>query len=264
MYPAGFTRLFKEVASGRCSLTIGELADCLQLDGDLGTLGKVSKIQAILREHGLRAIPDLTKGELDTVRTILFDEKPVSDAETLAADLNGNENPRLEFKSTLRFDLKRYDNMAEPRDEQSCVSDEVVLSTLKTISAFANTDGGRLYIGVSDDRKICGLAWDFKLRQTPDIDKFELHFRDLMKSRFKDGAMVNDYVELAFVPHDGMLVARIDVTPRSQLTFVVHAKQHLLYRRQGNRTLAVEIYEMEEFVCARLEKQGRFRNAATK
>ena len=34
---------------------------------------------------------------------------------------------------------------------------------MKSIAALSNTDGGDLYVGVSDDCAICGLELDFEL-----------------------------------------------------------------------------------------------------
>ena len=57
------------------------------------------------------------------------------------------ESKTLEFKATLRFDLKLGQN--QPKI--------VTHAVLKTIAAFLNTEGGDLLIGVGDDGR--PLAW---------------------------------------------------------------------------------------------------------
>lgn len=93
----------------------------------------------------------------------LFEKKP-SEVENL---IKQGESRTLEFKSTLRVNL--HTNEADPRIEHA---------SLKTIAAFLNTAGGTLLIGVSDDGKYVGIDTDkFK-----NEDKFQLHFKNLLKS----------------------------------------------------------------------------------
>lgn len=62
---------------------------------------------------------------------------------------DGAEGTGVEFKSTLRFDLKQQTN-----------NREVTEAVLKTIAAFLNTQGGTLLIGVADDKSVVGIAQD--------------------------------------------------------------------------------------------------------
>ena len=57
------------------------------------------------------------------------------------------ENERVEFKSTLRWNLR-----AEKKDKA------ITHASLKTIAAFLNTDGGILLIGVADEGTLLGLS----------------------------------------------------------------------------------------------------------
>ena len=55
------------------------------------------------------------------------------------------------------------------------------------MSAFANTKGGRLVIGVSDDRKVLGLGPDYEtLKGESARDGFELHLFQLLINAFGD------------------------------------------------------------------------------
>lgn len=59
------------------------------------------------------------------------------------------ESERLEFKSTLRF------NLAAGKPGK-----EIELAALKTLTAFMNTDGGVLVVGVDDEGRALGLDAD--------------------------------------------------------------------------------------------------------
>lgn len=81
--------------------------------------------------------------------------------------INKGESERLEFKSSLRVNLhtKKPDKKIE-------------LSVLKTITAFLNTDGGTLLIGVADDGSILGLKQD----GFTNLDKFYQHYTNLVQN----------------------------------------------------------------------------------
>lgn len=90
----------------------------------------------------------------------------------IIALLKKDEDQCLEFKSTLRYDIKASEHGQEK------VSATVEKEFLKTICAFMNSDGGVLMIGVSDDRKIVGLSYDYRfLPNKQDRDGFEVYLR---------------------------------------------------------------------------------------
>ncbi|MCD6174770.1 MAG: ATP-binding protein, partial [Planctomycetes bacterium] len=70
------------------------------------------------------------------------------------------ENDGLEFKSTLRWNLRS--NKPDKAMEIAC---------LKTMAAFLNSEGGTLLVGVEDDGHILGIGAD----KFPNEDKFLLH-----------------------------------------------------------------------------------------
>jgi DNA-binding response OmpR family regulator len=76
------------------------------------------------------------------------------------------ESDRVEFKSTLRWNLKTG------RSEKS-----IEKAWLKSIVAFLNTDGGVLLVGVEDNGHILGLEAD----QFQSEDKYLLHVNNKLK-----------------------------------------------------------------------------------
>ncbi len=81
--------------------------------------------------------------------------------------LKSGEGDFLEFKSTLRWDLRA--GKTNQAVERAC---------LKTISAFLNTNGGVLLIGVRDDGTFEGIESD----RFPNEDKFLLHLWTLIRT----------------------------------------------------------------------------------
>lgn len=248
--PEGFQILIGRIGAGRCEASLSEVAALLELDPELGVLGKVAKIRELLDSIGVQAVPSLDKGEVDSIRLFRFRPPSLGDGLSVVQQLLENdESQNIEYKSTLQVDLKRLSQNREPITQ--CKSDEVLHSTLKTIAAFMNSEGGQLLIGVADDRSIVGLKHDYQLPGTPTPDKFELYLRDCVTGKFKDGGLVNDFISLQFVRIKGETIGLVDVLPRRPLSFVKKDAQYCLYRRQGNRTTEVGITDMEEFLRAR-------------
>lgn len=145
--------------------------------------------------------------------------------------LGQGEEASLEFKETLEVDIET--------GGRSVKSPEIVLSTLKTVAAFLNTDGGTLLIGVSDKSEIKGLNRDYKLlgKKHGPQDEFEQKIRNLLHSHLDPKPL--DKVGITFpISPDGVAVCRIDVTPVPKQE-VVHVKGEV-YVRDGNRTMILE------------------------
>jgi type I restriction-modification system DNA methylase subunit len=134
-----------------------------------------------------------------------------------------NEGPQLECKETLEAD-----------NETGKSFPSLVLTALKTIAAFLNTDGGTLLIGVSDSGEIKGLELDFQLCRKKNVDGFELKLRDLLKTRLK--APFGN-IQVSFEPFPEGDVCRIDVTPSPTITFIDGKDAYI---RDGNRTEKLE------------------------
>ncbi len=84
------------------------------------------------------------------------------------------EGQNLEFKETLEADTRTGEKNTGVRH-----------STLKTIAAFLNTDGGALLIGISDSGEIKGLEKDFNLCNRHNEDGFEQKLRSLLQTHFQ-------------------------------------------------------------------------------
>lgn len=95
--------------------------------------------------------------------------------EELLRLIGGGESGRLEFKSTLRFNLKA-----------NKIDAFIELQVIKSIAGFLNSNGGVLLIGVGDDGSILGLDSD----RFQDLDALQLHFWNRIRS-----AIGSEFVE---------------------------------------------------------------------
>ncbi|WP_217433665.1 DUF3320 domain-containing protein [Caulobacter sp. S45] len=162
---------------------------------------------------------------------------PASPLETLIA---GGETNRLEFKETLRWDirLKKINRKLED-------------VAIKTIAAFTNMEGGVLLIGVQDDGTVVGLASDLAC-SGDSRDQFELHLTNLINARFGH-AFKASKIRVSFPEAQGRAICRVDVQPSREAVFVSLADQsgavaERLFVRSGNASHEIPPSQIPGFV----------------
>lgn len=84
-------------------------------------------------------------------------------------NIQKGEGRRIEFKSSLRWDLRRNE-----------INKDLELVVIKAITAFLNTDGGNLYVGIDDDSNIIGIDRDLTTIKKQNEDGLILHFNQLI------------------------------------------------------------------------------------
>jgi hypothetical protein len=96
----------------------------------------------------------------------------LTDADKVRNLIRQGESKYVEFKETLSLDIKK-------QTKEKYIED----SALKTIVAFLNTDGGKLLIGVADNGAISGVDIEISKFHRESLDKFLLHWKNLVKIR---------------------------------------------------------------------------------
>jgi type I site-specific restriction-modification system R (restriction) subunit len=170
-------------------VTLGQMMEKLDADAALDAAARVNtrenvrltfdqKVEDVIQqivdsnfELYKRIADDRAFGEV--IKNFLFDQylRAHRNAEEL---IKRGESKTLEFKSTLRWNLKE-----NVRDDKF-----VTHASLKTIAAFLNTEGGDLLIGVGDNGAIVGIEQD----QLETDDKFMLHLAQVVRNGLGDRA----------------------------------------------------------------------------
>jgi predicted HTH transcriptional regulator len=145
-------------------------------------------------------------------------QKKYSEAseEELVVLTNEGESSELEFKSTLRWNLKT--NKPDKNIE---------LATMKTVVAFLNSDGGTLLVGVKDDGEISGIENDNFTNE----DKLLLHFNNLIKQHIGLEFAQHIYFAIKTVGEKGILV--VDCEESEDPAFLKHDGGEDFYVRIG-------------------------------
>jgi hypothetical protein len=165
---------------------------------------------------------------------------PVS-VEDLIAE---GESDELEFKSTLRWDLN-----------ERTVNKKLEEVVMKTVAAFANSQGGTLLIGVADKGEILGLESDFSSLGGVDRDKFELHLRNLLDQQFGAG-FVTSRISIKFHVIGEKEVCQIETTP-ARTPVIIRTKDkngqsvEKFYARSGNSSQEIPLSELDAYLKER-------------
>ena len=148
------------------------------------------------------------------------------------------ESAELEFKSTLRWDLRAGKKNPDL---------EAVIYV--TVAGFLNADGGTLLIGVADDGSIVGLGLDYGTFKKPSRDGFELFLTDLLLGAL--GKDIATSMRTTFHEVDGKDVCRITVAAGLHPVFLKEGNDEVLYLRTGNSTRRLSTREAVQYCKTR-------------
>lgn len=255
-YPSvAFAKLLMALGRQPQERTRDEVFDALGLDDGDYFLTKLSAADRILRECGVEVQPSLQDEPPDGTFLLRRKNAGISSGAAVRDRLAGLESASQEFKSTYWCDLRRLSNQPGATGRQ-LRSGAVKHSALKSVAGFLTTGGGTLLIGVSDAGELLGLRPDLEILQESrrNVDQLINNIKTDIAHRFRDGNTVNDYVSIEALDVGAVQILQLEVASRRKLSFLVSPERdHQLFRRQGNRTVAVEIYELEEFHAWRSE-----------
>ena len=170
-------------------------------------------------------------GRESSSQTAALPDSP-QDADIRALITDG-ESETVEFKSSLRVNMR-----TRQRDAR------VELATLKTLTAFLNSRGGTLVVGVADDGSPVGVEVD----EFSNEDAMALHLRNIVNSRMSAVVMRN--VRISFDDYEGTRVMRVDCDPSNRPVFVKEGNSEKFYIRTGPSTTSLSISQSNEYISA--------------
>ena len=148
--------------------------------------------------------------------------------------IEAGESSTLEFKSTMRHNLQTGKH-----------AKEIELAWLKAVTAFLNSDGGVLLIGVSDSGEIFGIAADDFANE----DKCRLHFKNLVNSHI--GPNYSRYIHLQFCAFADKTVLLIECERVRSPVFLKIGKSEEFLVRSGPSTMKLSMSQMITYLADR-------------
>jgi len=147
------------------------------------------------------------------------------------------ESENIEFKSTLRTNLytKEIDKKME-------------LVILKTLTAFLNSSGGTLLIGVNDKGEILGIEKD----KFENIDKFNLHLTNLIKEKI--GQKHLHLIEIQDILIEGKTIVKVHCEKSKVPVFLrLASNEEEFYIRSGPASIQNKGSDLVEYISRKFE-----------
>ena len=232
-----FDDLAKEVGLGSHKNRVTDEKERAKLRAELD--GMIAHLYGVTEEefaYILTTFPIVPQPVKDAALEAYREFAPKSDQQEMEALIKSGESGKVEFKSTLRWDMK--ENRVNKMLEQVVV---------KTIAGFLNTEGGTLLIGVEDNKNILGLSADYKvLGKRQDKDGFENLLVTLLLDAF--GKDSSPAIKVSFHSLDGKEICKVEATRSPKPVYSRDEKGNHLYIRAGNSTRELDTREAVEYV----------------
>ncbi|MBN1348386.1 DUF262 domain-containing protein [candidate division KSB1 bacterium] len=196
-------------------------------------LWKLENFEEFLKERRVK-IADGINNFLDYLKEHSEEEK--EDIINWLEIIAKGENDYVEFKSTLLYCLKEQKPM-------KYISQMIA----KSITAFLNSEGGKLFVGVSDDGSILGLSNDFKiLDKSNPKDTFLIRFDNIIRDYF--GKEYLHYLSPKFVSIDGKEIFVVDVLPSSKPVYLINNEKEEFYIRGSASSQPLSMKEAHDYI----------------
>jgi Putative DNA-binding domain len=211
-----------------------ELEDRAALRAEID--GRVAHLYSLTEKefaHILSTFPLVPQASKDDALEIYRRLAPKGDTKILALVAAG-ESDRLEFKSTVRWDMR--EQRKNPELERVVV---------RTVAGFLNAGGGTLLLGVADDGTVLGLDVDYQALGKKNRDGYELFLYDLLLREL--GKDIARCLRLSFHDHAGADVCRLQIEPSPRAVYLKEGQDEGFYLRTGNSTRRLSTREVVDY-----------------
>lgn len=155
----------------------------------------------------------------------------IIDEAALKAMIEAGEGPTVEFKSTVRVNLK------------SGQKDKIIeLAWLKGVTAFMNSEGGTLLVGVGDNGDILGIAAD----DFENKDKCHLHIKNLIHEHI--GSEFAGFIQCYLQDIDGKTLVCLTCRKADVPIFLKTGKNEDFYIRSGPSSTKLTMSQMVAYL----------------
>jgi len=173
----------------------------------------------------------------DSINSFLTNLKgqEIEEAVNYQEIIKGGENDYVEFKSSLRWDY-----------EQGNVNKSMEHVIVKTISAFMNSEGGKLFIGISDTGVVLGIEKDCATLKNKNKDGFLLQLTQVINQYL--GKAFNQYAGIKIIQIGDKEVCVVDVMSSAMPVFLKNADKEEFYIRASASSQPMSMREANEYI----------------
>jgi membrane protein YdbS with pleckstrin-like domain len=145
------------------------------------------------------------------------------------------ENDNIEFKSSFRWDLR-----------QNKVNKQLEKVIMKTITAFLNSLGGILVIGIDDNGTVVGIESDYNTLQKKSSDGFANHFTQTFDAYI--GLEYRHLVLIDFQKIENRDICTVHVNASNVPIYLKDSNVNEFYIRTGNSTNMLNVREANTYI----------------
>ncbi|NLD92309.1 MAG: ATP-binding protein [Fibrobacter sp.] len=184
---------------------------------------------------------NLTEDSIIKYRNIINDlTVTITDTVKLLSIIKDGESDNVEFKSSLRWDIKH-----------NTVNKELEFVIVKSVAAFLNANGGNLFIGVRDDGEILGLEDDYNSLSNSNRDQFERHLNQIL-TRDIDFTSIRSHVKINFFTVDDKDICCLMVNGSESPIIIKKQGKECFFVRLGNSIKELtSISDMSDYIQKR-------------
>lgn len=211
LYSDSFIRSISKTALMKAVLPIPDLKSQYEIVESLRKLKLITeKVSSF--EESLARNPISSNHVLAQIDKVLDAVGELADTDRIKALIREGESKNVEFKETFSLDVRKQTK-----------EKDVKASSIKTIAAFLNSDGGVLLIGVNDAGAITGLDTEIeKFHKADNIhksrDKFLLDFKNALKHQI--GEQFYTFINHRFVNVDSQIVLFVECQASPMAVYV--------------------------------------------
>ena len=198
----------------------------------------------VVRDSGLKTIFSLRNIEnaeiiADTLKSLVekinLPEAEQSRKLSVLDLVLAGEAQNLEFKESFRWD-----------DKRKTLNKDLERTTMKAVASFLNLDGGKLILGIGDNKSVNGLEEDYKSLPRADRDGFENHFNHIFNTAL--GARFRQFVKLNFEKINGRDICLVEVAPSDAPVYLKTNNTEEFFVRTGNATTSLIMSEAADYI----------------
>lgn len=170
----------------------------------------------------------------DTLRKLMM---PIESTTLSTVDdlLHNRESQRLEYKSSMRWDLRQ--------NQQNTALEEIIA---KELCCFMNSGGGDLLIGVDDEGNPIGLEKDYSTFGDKSSDGFSQHVTNLINKYLDRNA--NAYVELDFIPINNSEICHCKIKSAPRPIYFSKNNEKRFFIRANNTCQPLDMEQAHNYI----------------
>jgi hypothetical protein len=145
------------------------------------------------------------------------------------------ENSKVEFKSSLRWDYL-----------ENKVNRELEYVVSKTISAFLNTYGGTILIGIDDEGKVLGIRADYETLKKKNPDGFVVYLTQIINSYLGKGT--HRYLNISVEELEEKEICLIQILPAKKPIYIKHNDHQEFFIRTASSVQPMDVREAHDYI----------------